>query len=46
MLRFLVRAYNGRDVFRIRLSPDGTWVNGSSDDASGRAVLGLGTGVV
>jgi hypothetical protein len=45
-LRFLERAYNGHGVFRIRLSPDGTWVNGSSDDASGRAVLGLGTAAV
>jgi len=45
-LRFLTRAHDGRGLFRLRLGPTGSWTDDPpSDDASGRAVFGLGTAV-
>lgn len=43
-LRFLARAHEGDGRFRLRLRPDGLWTDDPpSDDASGRALFGLGT---
>jgi hypothetical protein len=43
-LSFLERAHIGRGEFRLRQAADGHWTaDPSSDDASGRALLGLGT---
>jgi hypothetical protein len=42
-MRFLQRAYWGGGCFRLRLGPDGRWTDDEvSDDASGRAIFGLG----
>ena len=42
-IRFLERAHNGEGSFRLRMGQDGSWrPDGPSDDASGRALLGLG----
>ena len=43
-LRYLERAHLGGGAFRLRLQVDGRWSDGDvSDDANGRALLGLGT---
>ncbi len=43
-LGFLERAHLGRGTFRLRLGPGGRWTEDEpSDDAAGRALLGLGT---
>jgi len=43
-LRFLTRAYDGGSRFRLRLASDAHWTDDPlSDDAAGRALLGLGT---
>jgi len=43
-LRFLERAHLGGGWFRLRQGVDGTWTDDPhSDDAAGRALLGLGT---
>ena len=43
-LAFLERAHLGRGAFSLRLGPDGRWTDDEpSDDAAGRALLGLGT---
>ena len=41
-LTFLEDASEGSDGFRLRRFADGTWSNERSDDASGRALEGLG----
>lgn len=42
-LGFLERAHTGNGDFRLRLGPDGHWApEPPSDDATGRALLGLG----
>ena len=44
---FLSRAHNGEGTFKLRLRVDGVWTGDvGSDDASGRAVFGLGTAAV
>ncbi len=46
-LSFLSRAHNGDGTFKLRLRANGTWTeDAASDDASGRAVFGLGTAAV
>jgi hypothetical protein len=43
-LRFLARAHEGGSRFRLRLGPQGRWTEDPiSDDATGRALHGLGT---
>ena len=43
-LDFLERAHAGGGQFRLRLRGDGTWTDDApSDDATGRALFGLGT---
>jgi len=43
-VRFLARAYDGGGQFRLRLGPGCRWTDDPpSDDAAGRALLGLGT---
>jgi hypothetical protein len=43
-LGFLERAHSGDAQFRLRLRGDGSWTDDApSDDATGRALLGLGT---
>jgi hypothetical protein len=43
-LGFLERAHDGEAHFRLRLRGDGNWTDDElSDDATGRALLGLGT---
>ncbi|MDA8298252.1 MAG: glycosyltransferase [Actinomycetota bacterium] len=43
-LRFLSRAHDGGTGFRLRLGPDRRWRDDPpSDDATGRALFGLGT---
>jgi hypothetical protein len=44
-LRFLRRAHLGSGGFRLRLRPVGGWSGEQSDDAAGRALMGLGTAV-
>lgn len=46
-LGFLARAHDGGGCFRLRLGPDGRWTGDPpSDDASGRALYGLGVAAV
>ena len=45
-LAFLVHAHVGEGIFHLRLSYDRTWTDDSpSDDASGRAIFGLGVAI-
>jgi hypothetical protein len=45
-LGFLARAHTGGGRFRLRLGPDGEWSDDArSDDAAGRALLGLGAAI-
>ena len=42
-LAFLVQAHEGEDGFRLRMGFDRRWTDDpSSDDASGRAIFGIG----